>query len=126
MKAEKASSRQIVFVTTFILSVVVCVCQVQSTPLSDYPIASENEEACAEAMFMGTQRPDAAKAARLACLAQHALQRNWFPDPIAGLFSYQTWNGMDGFWQDGIAIETMTNTMYYGNHSRYFSVIKVS
>ena len=42
-----------------------------------------------------------------------------------GLFSYQTWNGMDGFWQNGIALETMANAMYYGNHSRYFSVLKV-
>ena len=64
-------------------------------------------------------------AALLACQAQFALQRNWFPDPIAGLFSYQPWNGMDGFWQDGIAIETMANTMFYGNHTRYFSVVKV-
>merc|ERR1712013_587498 len=29
-----------------------------------------------------------------ACRAQYALQRNWFPDPIQGLFSYQSWNGM--------------------------------
>ena len=35
----------------------------------------------------------------LGCMAQYAFQRNWFPDPIAGLFSYQSWNGMDGFWQ---------------------------
>ena len=33
------------------------------------------------------------------CMAQNAFQRNWYPDPIAGLFSYQSWNGMDGFWQ---------------------------
>ena len=32
---------------------------------------------------------------------------------------------MDGFWQNGIALETMANAMYYGNHSRYFSVLKV-
>jgi hypothetical protein len=25
----------------------------------------------------------------LSCKAQRALQRNWFPDPIGGLFSYQ-------------------------------------
>ena len=49
-----------------------------------------------------------------------------FPDPIAGLFSYQTWNGMDGFWQNGVAIETMTNFMAYGNNTRYASVVKVS
>ena len=68
----------------------------------------------------------AKKAALLACQAQYAFQRNWFPDPIAGLFSYQTWNGMDGFWQDGVAIETLANTMHYGNHRRYFSVLQVS
>ena len=44
---------------------------------------------------------------------------------IQGLFSYQTWNGMDGFWQNGIAIESMVNAMVYGNHSRYYSVLKV-
>ena len=80
---------------------------------------------CEEAMFMSSETVKLKKAARLACLAQHALQRNWFPDPIAGLFTYQTWNGMDGFWQDGIAIETMANAMHYGNHTRYFSVVKV-
>jgi hypothetical protein len=38
---------------------------------------------------------------------------------------FQTWNGMDGFWQNGIVVETMANTIKYGNHSRYLSVIKV-
>ena len=65
------------------------------------------------------------KAAFLSCQAQYALQRNWYPDPIGGLFSYQTWNGMDGFWQNGLAVEAMTNAMMYGNHSRYMSVVKV-
>ena len=65
------------------------------------------------------------KAAFFSCQAQYALQRNWYPDPIGGLFSYQTWNGMDGFWQNGLAIEAMTNAMIYGNHSRYTSVVKV-
>jgi len=32
---------------------------------------------------------------------------------------------MDGFWQNGIAIESMANAMKYGNHSRYLSVVKV-
>lgn len=85
----------------------------------------DGDGGCEESMFMASQTEDVAKAAHLACMAQHAFQRNWFPDPIAGLFSYQTWNGMDGFWQDGIAIETMANTMFYGNHTRYFSVLKV-
>ena len=53
---------------------------------------------------------------------------NKFDTPYlrAGLFTYQSWNGMDGFWQNGIALETMANTMHYGNHSRYFSVVKVT
>ena len=55
----------------------------------------------------------------------NTFQINYILDIYLGLFSYQTWNGMDGFWQNGIAIETMANTMHYGNHSRYFSVVKV-
>ena len=85
----------------------------------------EDEGVCIETMFMASATAKARKSAHLACMAQFAFQRNWYPDPIAGLFSYQTWNGMDGFWQDGIAIETMANAMHYGNHSRYFSVVKV-
>ena len=33
---------------------------------------------------------------------------------------------MDGFWQNGLAIEAMTNAMIYGNHTRYMSVVKVT
>ena len=66
------------------------------------------------------------KAAYLSCQTQYALQRNWYPDPIEGLFTYQTWNGMDGFWQNGVAVEAMVNAMTYGNHSRYISVVKVA
>ena len=65
------------------------------------------------------------RAAFLSCQAQYALQRNRYPDPIGGLFSYQTWNGMDGFWQHGLAIEALTNAMIYGNNTRYMSVVKV-
>ena len=73
----------------------------------------------------------------LACQAQFALQRNWFPDPIQvllkfgpgaedddvmtslqGLFTYQTWNGMDGFWQNGVVLETMANCLHYLNNTR--------
>jgi hypothetical protein len=32
---------------------------------------------------------DVTGGALLSCRAQRALQRNWFPDPIGGLFSYQ-------------------------------------
>ena len=59
----------------------------------------------------------------MACEAQFALQRNWFPDPIQGLFTYQTWNGMDGFWQNGVVLETMANCMHYLNNTRYRSVV---
>ena len=56
-------------------------------------------------------------AAVRACMTAFALQHNWYPSPIAGLFSYQTWNGFDGFWQDGTVLETLANFMYYGNNS---------
>jgi len=58
-----------------------------------------------------------------ACRVQAALQQNWFPDPIQGLFSYQTWNGMDGFWQNGVAVESSANAMHYLNTTRYRSVV---
>ncbi|CAH1272629.1 Hypp4900 [Branchiostoma lanceolatum] len=61
-----------------------------------------------------------------ACRTQLALQRNWFPSPIAGLFSYQVWNGFDGFWQNGAVLETFANFMYYGNHTRYQTCLKSS
>ena len=35
-----------------------------------------------------------------------------------GLFSYQTWNGMDGFWQNGVVLETMANCLHYHNNTR--------
>lgn len=90
-------------------------------------IQEEDEEGeCSEDMFQASSSKEVAHAAFLACKAQYAFQRNWYPDPIAGLFSYQTWNGMDGFWQNGLAIETLANAMHYGNHTRYFSVLKSS
>ncbi|XP_035685286.1 uncharacterized protein LOC118421888 [Branchiostoma floridae] len=61
-----------------------------------------------------------------ACRTQLALQRNWFPSPIAGLFSYQVWNGFDGFWQNGAVLETFANFMHYGNHTRYKTCLKSS
>lgn len=65
--------------------------------------------------------------AYMACKAQFALQSNWWPSPIAGLFSYQVWNGYDGFWEDGIALETFTNFIaFVGNNTRYQDVIKSS
>lgn len=52
-----------------------------------------------------------------ACSTVYALQYNWFPSPIAGLFSYQAWNGFDGFWQNGAVLETLANWMEYGNNT---------
>ena len=91
----------------------------------------ENDESgnCTKHMFqIKTDNSDNVKNDNVAlwsCQAQYALQRNWYPDPIGGLFSYQTWNGMDGFWQNGVVIESMVNAMVYGNHTRYSSVVKV-
>lgn len=67
-------------------------------------------------------------AAFWACKIQFAHQANWFPSPIAGLFSYQIWNGYDGFWQNGVVLETFTNFVANTNktHTRYVSVIKSS
>ena len=39
-----------------------------------------------------------------------------------GLFSYQTWNGMDGFWQNGVVLETMANCLHYLNNTRYLAL----
>ncbi|XP_078482521.1 uncharacterized protein LOC100180091 [Ciona intestinalis] len=57
------------------------------------------------------------------CMTAYALQHNWYPSPIAGLFSYQTWNGFDGFWQDGAVLETLANFMHYANHSMFKTVV---
>ena len=62
-------------------------------------------------------------AAFMACQAEYALQQNWYPDPIGGLFSYQTWNGFDGFWQNGVVLEALTNFMAYANNTRYKTVV---
>ena len=58
-----------------------------------------------------------------ACRALDSLQNNWFPSPIAGLFSYQAWNGFDGFWQNGLAIGTLAEYMLYTNSSRYLNTL---
>jgi len=39
------------------------------------------------------------------------------------LFSYQTWNGFDGFWQNGVVLEALTNFMAYANNTRYKSIV---
>ncbi|XP_061171978.1 uncharacterized protein LOC133181504 [Saccostrea echinata] len=61
--------------------------------------------------------------AYMACITEFAHQSNWFPSPIAGLFSYQIWNGYDGFWQNGAVLEPMANFMEYAQHKRYLTVV---
>jgi mannan endo-1,6-alpha-mannosidase len=38
---------------------------------------------------------------------------------LEGLCSYQTWNGFDGFWQNGAVLETISNYDHYTNSTRY-------
>jgi hypothetical protein len=66
------------------------------------------------------------EAAFQTCVASYVMQENWYPDPIGYLFSYQTWNGFDGFWQDGVTIEAFVNAMKYGNNTRFKSVVDSS
>lgn len=47
------------------------------------PVISDENTTCSVAMFGGDH------GAYLACIAQFAHQCNWFPSPIAGLYSYQ-------------------------------------
>ena len=61
-----------------------------------------------------------------ACRAVDALQNNWFPSPIAGLYSYLDWNGFDGFWQNGVVLETLANFAAYTRSRRYESVLLAS
>ena len=82
--------------------------------------AGEYFETCTPDMFGGDMN------AYWACATQTALQRNWFPSPITGLYTYQHWNGCDGFWQDGSILETLANVNYYGNHTRYQSALLTS
>ncbi|XP_065175563.1 uncharacterized protein LOC135805457 [Sycon ciliatum] len=65
-------------------------------------------------------------AAYWSCKAQFSMQQNWFPDPLNGFYSYETWNGFDGFWQNGAVLEAFANFAYYANHTRYLSVVKNS
>ena len=92
-----------------------------ATVLSAHPTtqtdSQEKVEACSREMFSNSS------AALQACRAQFSLQRNWYPDPIQGLFTYQTWNGMDGFWQNGVVLETMANCLHYLNNTRYRTVV---
>ncbi|XP_066303707.1 uncharacterized protein [Branchiostoma lanceolatum] len=80
----------------------------------------DNTSSCTMEMFGNSSN------AFWACRTELALQMNWFPDPIAGLFSYQTWNGFDGFWQNGAVLEPVVNFMHYANNTRHLSIIKNS
>ena len=61
-----------------------------------------------------------------ACLAVDSLQNNWFPSPIGGLFTYQAWNGFDGFWQNGLVLQTLANYMISTRSTRYKTVLEAS
>ena len=61
-----------------------------------------------------------------ACNGLDAMQNNWFPSPIAGLFTYQAWNGFDGFWQNGLMIETLSNYIIYTKSKRYSRTLRAS
>jgi hypothetical protein len=60
-------------------------------------LLNDDSGECQASMFSGgsqiiggkTVNDDVIGGALLSCQAQRALQRNWFPDPIGGLFSYQ-------------------------------------
>ena len=93
---------------------------VLAVQLSSSSLSDQAGSACTSHMFANNSR------AVLACQAQTALQRNWYPDPIQGLFSYQTWNGMDGFWQNGVVLETMANCLHYLNNTSYKRVVMSS
>jgi mannan endo-1,6-alpha-mannosidase len=55
--------------------------------------------------------------------AENALQYNWFPDPMQFLNTYQSWNGFDGFWQNGVVLETMANVKAYTNSTQYEKIV---
>ena len=44
----------------------------------------DDGSSCEESMFMSSETETLRKAAHLSCIAQHAFQRNWYPDPIQG------------------------------------------
>ena len=80
-------------------------------------IASDIKPVCSDEMFNGSQE------AVQACQTVDALMYNWYPSPLEGFNSYQVWNGFDGFWQDGSALETLVNFDFYTNTTRYSKTI---
>ena len=56
--------------------------------------------------------------------AQNALQYNWYPDPLQYMNSYQSWNGFDGFWQNGVVLEAIANVRAYTKSTRCDRVLR--
>ena len=82
-------------------------------------LQSPRQPFCSVAMYNDTRAYEA-------CRTLDALQQNWFPSPIAGLFSFLDWNGFDGFWQNGVVLETIANFMHYTKSHRYKAVLKAA
>ena len=61
---------------------------------ADGPVGSVTDASCSNDTFTS---PWASHACRTAA----ALNHNWFPSPASGVRTYQSWNSMSGFWQDG-------------------------
>ena len=55
--------------------------------------------------------------------AENALQWNWYPDPLQYMNSYQSWNGFDGFWQNGVVLETIANVRAYTESTKCDKVL---
>ena len=55
--------------------------------------------------------------------AQNALQFNWYPDPLQYMNSYQSWNGFDGFWQNGVVLEAIANVRAYTESTKCDKVV---
>ena len=55
--------------------------------------------------------------------AQNALQYNWYPDPLQYMNSYQSWNGFDGFWQNGVVLEAIANVRAYTESTKCDKVV---
>lgn len=76
---------------------------------------SNNTPICLPDMF----KNDTNGNAFLACQTLDAFQNNWFPSPIAGLFTYLDWNGFTGFWQNGAVLQPLVDYIRYTNSTRY-------
>jgi len=61
-----------------------------------------------------------------ACKTAAALNHNWYPSPASSVRTYQSWNSMSGFWQDGTVLESLANWMHRANNTRQLSIIRSS